>query len=204
MKNNRNINALNLILLMILSLTFISTAQAQFHFRIASKGLFVTKGDKIDRREDKFVADDGTLTISSNEAICERNICVFKIGFIISREFTQGAKVAIDVALMATGDDDVYVKQNDVGSGQVVKALISFPELSKTQSKILPLKLNVGKNKVRLVLNDGTTIQDGESNDLVMVTINVIPNRTIIPGKQPKDWRHVFPSTPGAASRFSP
>ncbi len=178
MKNKRNINALNLILLMILSLTFISTAQAQYHFRIGSPegsyiGLFVTKDDKIDK-EDKFVAKGGTLSISTNEAmLCERNTCVFKIGFIISRKLTQGTKVAIDVQLYAK-QGDAYVKQNDEGPGGMVKAMISFPELSKTQSKILPLKLKVGKNTVTLDINRQTSIPDGDSNYSVKVTINVI------------------------------
>ncbi len=193
MKNKRNINALNLILLMILSLTFISTAQAQYHFRIGSPegsyiGLFVTKDDKIDKedkfvakggtlsidRKDKFVATGGTLSISTNEAmLCERNTCVFKIGFIISRKLTQGTKVAIDVQLYAK-QGDAYVKQNDEGPGGMVKAMISFPELSKTQSKILPLKLKVGKNTVTLDINQQTSIPDGDSNYSVKVTINVI------------------------------
>jgi hypothetical protein len=141
-------------------------------------GLYFTgaKTDKIDRKNDKSVAKDGTMELRESQASnCDGKTCEFNIGFIAVRTGNSSGAFVTDVIL----------RLEEAG---MVGKKISFADKETSKEGILPLKLKVGTNKVTLTIDPyKKTAESNEDNNTFSVNLRVMPSIKVgtAPAKSP-------------------
>jgi hypothetical protein len=152
--------------------TVSASAQTDLSMRVA---LYFTgaKTDKIDLKNDKYVAKDGTMELNKSQAkTCDGNTCEFNIGFIAFRSGN------------VNGDMSTY-GLFQIGNEEMVGNTVSFVDQEKTKQGILSLKLKMGMNKVTFTVDPyKKTAETNEENNSFSVNFNVTPAMIVIPGKK--------------------
>jgi hypothetical protein len=153
----------------IFAISLLSTAHA-FGQRATTdltmrRALYITgvKTDKIDLKNDKYVAENGTITISQSSATkCEDGGCYFNIGFIAFRSPAIGVL-----------NTNALIKKEGV-VGFVSKEVV-FANNAATQQEILSVKLPIGaQNKLTFQIDPHKkTLESNENNNTFSVTVIV-------------------------------
>lgn len=120
-----------------------------------------SKTDKIDLKNDKYVAENGTITVSPLIATkCEDGGCYFNLGFIGFRSPAAGAQSA-GVVLEGTAG---------WGSGKT----LSFASNEATKQSVLSVKLATGSQKLTFKIDPYKKIaESNENNNSFSVTVIV-------------------------------
>ncbi len=151
-----------------------ASAQTDLSMRLA---LYSTgaKTDKIDLKNDKYVAKGGTMELNKSQAkSCNGNTCEFNIGFIAFRSGN------VDGELSTYG---LFQLKND----EMVGNTVSFADKEKTKQGVHSLKLQMGMNKVTFTIDPyKKTAETNEDNNSFSVNFNVTPAMVVIPGKKIK------------------
>ena len=131
------------------------------------------KTDKIDLKNDKYVASNGTMELQKSQATsCEGNICVFNIGFIAFRSGNTKGELST-YALM------------QVEKGGMVGNTVYFADGENDKQGIYPLKLKMGMNKVTFTIDPYKKTQESnENNNTFSVNFRLTPGPITIPGKK--------------------
>lgn len=126
------------------------------------RALYLTGGktDKIDTKNDKYVAENGTITISqSNATKCEDGGCYFNVGFIAFRQPAAGELSSYGLIKAA---------------GNLVGNTIYFASKAGTKQGIFAVKLATGSNKVTFQIDPyQKTPEWDENNNSFSVTVIV-------------------------------
>lgn len=120
-----------------------------------------SKTDKIDLKNDKYVAADGSITVSPLIATkCEAGGCYFNLGFIAFRNPAGGAQSASVVIEGTAG----------WGSGKT----LSFASNEATKQSTLNVKLATGAQTVTFKIDPYKKIaESNENNNSFSVTVIV-------------------------------
>ncbi|MCA1636124.1 MAG: hypothetical protein LC785_16140 [Acidobacteria bacterium] len=149
-------------------------AQTDLSMRLA---LYFTgaKTDKIDLKNDKYVAAGGTMELNKSQATnCDGNTCEFNIGFIASRSGNVSGELSTYGLLQ-------------VEKGGLVGNTVYFADREKSKQGVLPLKLKMGMNKVTFTIDPyKKAAEASEANNSFSVNFNVTPTLTVIPGAKVK------------------
>ena len=153
----------------ILAISLLSTTQV-FGQRAATdlsmrRALYFTgsKTDKIDLKNDKYVAENGSIAVSMSSATkCEDGGCYFNIGFIAFRSPAVGALGTYALIKKSIG-------------GEVFGNEIIFPAAAGTLQKIFPVKLAVGaQHKLTFQIDPyKKMVESNENNNSFSVTVTV-------------------------------
>ena len=119
-----------------------------------------TKTDRINTKNDKYVAGGGSLTVTRESAAsCEGNTCVFNVGFFASRSGNVTGALSTYAAIQV----------EKVG---LVGNTISFADQEKSKQGVLPVKLNMGVNKLTFTIDPYKKISEtDETNNSFSVTV---------------------------------
>jgi hypothetical protein len=116
------------------------------------------KANKIDTKTDKYVAENGTMTLKQSDSTkCEDGGCYFNIGFIAFRKPTAGTLSTYGLIQAGGGSagNTVYFANNE-----------------RTKHGVFPIKLSIGTNKVTFQIDPyKKTPESNENNNSVSVTI---------------------------------
>jgi hypothetical protein len=131
----------------------------------ARRALYFTgqKTEKIDLKNDKYVAADKAITLKKSEATaCDSEGCTFNVGFIAFRTSPVGAL-------------KTYALLQGAGIG-IVGNTVQFADKETTRQGVLSLKLKVGRNKVTFQIDPyNETPETDETNNSFSVWISVEP-----------------------------
>jgi hypothetical protein len=120
------------------------------------------KADKIDLKNDKYVAENGSITVSQSSATkCEDGGCYFNVGFIAFRN-------------PATGALSTYALiQNSMGG--LAGHEVAFTDKAATRQRVLPVKLAIGaQNKLTFQIDPHKKMaESNENNNSFSVTVIV-------------------------------
>jgi hypothetical protein len=119
------------------------------------------KTDKIDLKNDRYVAENGTITLKQSDATkCEDGGCYFNIGFIAFRRPTGGALSSYALIGKNIGFDGIELE---------------FPDKAGTLQRILSIKLPIGsQNKLTFQIDPyKKTLETDENNNSFSVTVIV-------------------------------
>jgi hypothetical protein len=118
------------------------------------------KTNKIDLKNDRYVAENGTMTLKQTDATkCEDGGCYFNLGFIAFRKPAAGALSTYSLI---------------EGVGGVIGNTVSFADAERTKQGIFPVKLAIGSNKLTFQIDPyKKTTESDESNNRFSVTIVV-------------------------------
>ena len=122
------------------------------------------KTNKIDLKNDKYVARDGTMELNKSQATnCDGNTCQFNIGFIASRTGNTNGALSTYGLLQ-------------VENGGLVGNTIYFADKETIKQGVLPLKLKVGMNKVTFTIDPyKKTAESSEDNNSFSVNFHITP-----------------------------
>lgn len=119
------------------------------------------KFEKIDLKNDRYVTENGTITLKqSNATKCEDGGCYFNIGFIAFRRPAGGPLISYALIQKNIGFDGIELEFHDkVG----------------TLQRILPVKLPIGsQNKLTFQIDPyKKTLEADENNNSFSVTVIV-------------------------------
>ena len=117
--------------------------------------------DKIDLKSDRYVAENGTMTLRQSAATkCEDGGCYFNLGFIAFREPASASALSTYGLIQAAG--------NLVGN------TVYFAANEKVKQGVFPVKLALGANKVTFQIDPyKKTSEWNENNNSFSVTIIV-------------------------------
>lgn len=121
------------------------------------------KNDKIDLKNDKYVAENGSIAVSMSSATkCEDGGCYFNIGFIAFRSPAAGALTTYALIKKSIG-------------GEVVGNEIIFPDQAGTRQKVFSIKLPIGvQNKLTFQIDPYKKMAEpNENNNSFTVTVTV-------------------------------
>ena len=150
----------------ILAISLLSTTQV-FGQRAATdlsmrRALYFTgsKTDKIDPKNDKYVAENGSITISQSSATkCEDGGCYFNIGFIAFRKPSAGVLSTYGLIQAASG---------------LVGNTVYFADSEAIKQGVFPVKLAIGSNKLTFQIDPYKKMAEtDENNNSFSVTITV-------------------------------
>jgi len=117
------------------------------------------KTDKIDTKNDLYVAEGGSMTLTKSQAAsCDATGCVFNLGFLT---FKQPAGVAMNTYGLI-----------QVENGKYVGNTIHFADKATVREAVHPVKLAIGTNKLTVKIDPyGKTPETDENNNSFTVTI---------------------------------
>ncbi len=173
MNKHKNLNPLNLVLPVILSLTFIGTAQAQIDLFFGGPGIHILKTPNSAAANSKNFYSKSPIQIKKSDAAsCVGDTCLFFIYFNVQMANSEKRDISPRISLQ--------VESGDQSSMQV-----RLRNYFISSWHILPLKLRVGTNKVKFTIDPDNKIAEiSEDNNTSMRTIFLEPTPIVIPGKK--------------------
>jgi hypothetical protein len=172
MKNKFYATVTALTVLFIGALSFHAQTSTDLSMRTA---LYFTgaKTDKIDLKNDKYVAAGGTMELQKGQATgCNGNTCEFNVGFIAFRNGATTAELSTYGLLQ-------------IEKGGLAGNTVYFAAAEKIKQGVFPLKLKIGMNKVTFTIDPyKKTAESDENNNSFSVNIRVSPGAITIPGKK--------------------
>ena len=122
-----------------------------------------TKTDKIDLKNDKYVAKGGTMELKKSQATsCDGDTCDFNIGFIGFRSGNVNGEL-FTYGLLQVGNAEFLIGNT-----------VYFASGEKTKQGIHPLKLKMGMNKVTFTIDPyKKTAESNEDNNSFTVNFKV-------------------------------
>jgi len=127
------------------------------------KALYFTglKTDSIDLKNDVYVANGATLSISAElRTTCDHSVCVFNVAIIATR--TGTGPLSTDVVVQTAKNGEKFVKT------------FEFAASEKSKQVILPIKLSLGKNQLTVTIDpNNKTGETDEANNSFSGTVMV-------------------------------
>ena len=155
---NKKLFAICIALLIAGSATIGVVAQTDLNTR---KAVYFTgaKTDAIDLKNDVYVASGATLNLSAElRTSCDNNVCEFNVGLIAMKSGSGAVSTEVEV---------------QTGSGTFSKQ-VAFGASETSKQVILPIKLKLGKNQIKVSIDGKNTITEGdESNNSFSATVMV-------------------------------